>query len=162
MVLSTSNGSHILMRDLTTLSEYNLPPVFTSLRGKQTELAVKLMNQYFPNTHLYIQIAFLCCYGKKGIAYKGSLFKHRTCCQSFMITWITWGASVILKMLSEEGTLEEGERGTEEKTARITQEEVLTFSGKTMCRYRNEWYKVIGKRIEIHKTLYILEKGRTE
>lgn len=51
---------------------------------------------------------------------------------------ITWGASVILKMLSEEGTLEEGERGTEEKTARITQEEVLTFSGKTMCRYRNE------------------------
>lgn len=51
---------------------------------------------------------------------------------------ITWRASAILKMLSEEGMPEDGEKGTEEEVASVIQESVLTLSGKMTPRCRNE------------------------
>lgn len=65
-------------------------------------------------------------------------------------------------MLSEEGTAKDGEKGTEEEAARIIQDAVMTLSGKTTSKCRNEWFRIMGKGKESQKTYKFEKQEETE
>lgn len=163
-MLGTSTRGHTLERELAILLENSPVPVFTSLRKNRQNLQSQMYELIFS------QHTFLHCHGKTGLVYRESLSKHKTSCQSkkASVKWgltkgfmITWRASSILKMLSEEGMPEDGEKGTEEEEARIIQEAVQSLSGKTTPRCRNEWCRIMEKAKESQKKKQPnLKKGR--